>query len=176
MDPYGIACVGVALLLVVFLLRGHTRREHLSAQSSPWDATRVLIEGDLSKRVEYDLSTFRTSVTLQQRFFEKEKATLEMYEKALNVPLGQPLDSEMKNTAKPFDERIRILTDEMIAEGKKHTTSDLAYAYRIALAIGILKTCARTYMIGAADAGGTSPKKGSGDSTSILSSIGTLLG
>jgi hypothetical protein len=172
MDAVGGVFIGLALLFLVVMLWGHRKREHLSVQASPWDSIRVQIETELAKRVDFDLGKFRSSVLIQEAFFDTEAGALALHEKALNVPMSAPTVAQVKDTNKLFDEKIRILTEELHTEGKKGAT-DLQYAYTLALAIGTLKTLARSYMIEMAIKNGTAPK--SHDiSTSISASIANL--
>jgi hypothetical protein len=92
----------------------------------------------------------------------------------IGVPLGAPDVSQVKNTEKLFDEKIRILTDEMHAQFKKPTLANATTGYSNALGISILTNIAKQYMLGEAAGLNPTPKTGTGSSTSITASVGNL--
>jgi hypothetical protein len=164
-------CIGLAVLFLIAILSGHTRREHLAQEASAWDTVRVEVEKSLGNIVDYDLSAFRKAVLMQNTFFAD---TFDKLSSELGVPLGAPLPSEMKNTDRMFDEKIRILTEEMTAQRKKTEPNNLIAANSAEMGISVLKHLAKNYMILAAVDIGTTPKKSEGVSTSISSSVSNL--
>lgn len=173
-DYSGYVCIGLAVLFLIAILSGHTRREHLAQQASAWDTIRVEVEKSLGNIVDYDLSAFRRSVLIQNAFFADMKDTLDKLSSELAVPLGAPIPSEMKNTDRMFDEKIRILTEEMNAQLKKTEPTNLIAANSAGMGVSVLKHLAKNYMILAAVELGPTPKKSEGVSTSISSSVSNL--
>jgi hypothetical protein len=153
-DSLGLLLVGVAVLFLIATLVGHRRREHFTKDSTQWDAIRVAVERDLTTRYDLNLLEFRKQVLDQNEFFAAKADDLQKHEAALGVPMGQPEVSQVKTTSKLFDEKIRILTDEMNVSMKK---PDLIAGNTTGLAIATLKTLARIYMIERAD---VKPKAG----------------
>jgi len=172
-DFAGYVLVGLALVFLVATLVGHRRRERFS-NDSVWEKIRIEIEGKLGERVDYDLSAFRKAVLPQNPFFDEMKEQLDSLGARIGVPLGAPDVSQVKNTEKLFDEKIRILTDEMQAQFKKPTIANATTGYSNALGISILTNIAKQYMLGEAAGLNPTPKTGTGSSTSITASVGNL--
>ncbi len=153
-DSLGLLLVGVAVLFLIATLVGHTRRERFTKESAQWDSIRVAVERDLTGKYDLNLLQFRKQVLDQNEFFAEKADELQKFEAALGVPMGRPEVSQVQSTTKLFDEKIRILTDEMNASMK---TPDLVAGNTTGLAIATLKTLARIYMIERAD---VKPKTG----------------
>lgn len=153
-DSLGLLFVGLTVLLLAASLWGFRRREHFAAQASAWDGIRVSVEKELQSVYELDLAAFRKKVLDQHAFFEEKGEELQKLEAALGVPMGQPEVSEVKNTNRLFDEKIRLLGEERAAQKKK---SQFAGMHTTDLALASLKTLAKVYMIENAD---TKPKTG----------------
>jgi len=147
MDEYGLLCIGLALIFLVAVLYGHTRREQFSIDnSSVWDSVRVEVEKELAaKKIDYDIAGFRKAVLAQNSFFT-DSSSLDTYSQLLGIPVGVPDVSQVTNTNRLFDERIRLITIDMNAANAKSTINDLEFAHNNGLAIAVLKTLARTYM------------------------------
>ncbi len=172
-DHIGLVFVGLAVLFLVAILVGHNRRERFTNQTNVWDSIRVETETELAKKYVFDLSKFRAAVLNQNDFFdESTKDVLEHTQKALNVPMGIPDLTQIKDENKLFDEKIRIMNEELAA------VDDISYANIMGLAIESLRAFAKTYMIVAAFKTGTVSAKTTADtlSTSVSSSVSNLLG
>lgn len=146
--------MGLTILLLAASLWGFRRREQFTSQASVWDGLRVGVEKELQAVYELDLAAFRKKVLDQRAFFESKEEELQKLEAALGVPMGQPEVSQVKNTNRLFDEKIRLLGEEKAAQHKK---SQFAGMHTTDLAIASLKTLAKVYMIEHAD---TKPKTG----------------
>jgi hypothetical protein len=175
-DYTGYVCVGLTVLFLAAVLHGHSKREHLAQEASVWDTVRVDVEKSLGNIVDYDLSAFRKAVLPQSTFFATMKDTLDKLSAEIAVPLGAPTVAEMKNTERMFDERVRLLTEEMHSQHKKSEPTNLIAANSAGMGVCMLKQLAKNYMILTAIDIGTSPKKSAGVSTSISSSLSNIFG
>lgn len=140
--------VGLAVLFLIAALAGTARREHFTKESAQWDSIRTGVEEQLKKNLDFDIAAFRKAIAEQNKFFEVEQETLDNTGRALGIPLGAPDMTQVTKVNSLFDEKIRILTEEMEAEQKKGTQVGFVSANTSGLGIAILKTLARNYMIG----------------------------
>jgi hypothetical protein len=159
-DSLGYLLIGLSVLFLIVVLKGHSNREHLTSQGSQWNKIRVSVENKLKETVDFDISKFRAAVLSQKTFFDTMGPTLESIGNKLSVPLGEPELGEVKDTEKLFDEKIRILTTEMEELAKKDLP-DILTANTSGIGIQILKGLAKNYMIQSAIDVGTKPKQSS---------------
>lgn len=150
-DSLGLCMVGLSIAFLIAILYGHRRRETFSQQSAQWDTLRSQVEASSKKTVDFDIAGFRKAVLDQNKFFEVEADTLDETGRAIGVPLGIPAVADVKNTNRMFDEKIRLLSEEMTAEAKKKTPESMIAANTSGLGIAVLKTLAKNYMLRAID-------------------------
>jgi hypothetical protein len=149
-DHVGVLFIVFAIMFLIAILFGNRRREHMSlSTASIWDATRVAVEAEASKFYNFDLNQFRKDVAVQNDFFTVEADYLASLGKAIGVPLDAPVPSQVTNTDKLFDEKIRLLTaDQATMSGQVvKGTSDLAGVESYNLAITAIKYLAKVYML-----------------------------
>ena len=175
-DSLGLVFIGLSLMFLIAVLFGHQRREHMSNQVSKWDSIRRSVEDQLKEKYDFDFAEFRKAVSDQNTFFKESKR--ELSEPVLGfISINIPDVKDMKNTDKPFDERYRIIHDEMQelkTSGKKRDIKEynsrpndlLADEYERS-AKSQLVNMARLYMINKVKS--TKPKSG-------LSTISKLIG
>ncbi len=144
-DSIGYIFVGLSIIFLIGILYGHKRREHFGKERSVWDTLRVSVEEEVGKFMTYDIGQFRKDVADQNDFFNNKD--LSKYQVTLGVPMGAPTPSEVKNTDHLFDEKIRIMKEYEISQGKiTKDLSGLNNKTNAALAGAILKTLAKQYM------------------------------
>lgn len=143
-DSLGLLFIGLAVALLIFILFGHKRREHMSNEDSVWNNIRIALEKDMEKSYEFNVANFRKGVLDQNSFFGHSEDTLGKFSKLVGVSLEAPSTAEVKNTDRLFDEKLRLLKDEY---DKYVKDGDLANAEMYRLAIVIIKSEARQYML-----------------------------
>lgn len=143
-DSLGLLCIGMAVVFLAFILFGHKRREHMSNEDSVWNNIRVALEEDMQKSYDFNIANFRKGLLDQNVFFAKLEDTLGKFSKVIGLSLEAPSASEVKNTEKLFDEKVKNLKNDY---EKYVKAGDLANAESYRLAIVIIKSEARQYMI-----------------------------
>lgn len=143
-DSLGLLFAGLAVVFLAFILFGHKRREHMSSEDSVWNNIRVALEEDMKEKYEFNIANFRKGVLDQNKFFQSLEDTLGKFSKLIGVSLEAPSASEVKNTEKLFDEKVKNLKIEY---EKFVKAGDLENAEIYRLAIVIIKSEARQYMI-----------------------------
>ena len=143
-DNVGLLFVGLAVALLIFILFGHKRREHMSNEDSVWDNIRIALEEDMQKNYEFNVAEFRKGVLDQNKFFTVMTDTLQKFTQLIGVSIEAPTTAEVKNTNKLFDEKVKMLKKEY---EKFVKAGDLENAESYRLAIVVIKSEARQYMI-----------------------------
>lgn len=173
-DSLGLVFAGMAIAFLIFILFGHKRREHMSIQNSPWDTIRYELETELSKGFDFDVAKFRRDVIDQNTFFDETEKPLMSAQKLITVPLTKPLVSEVKNTNKLFDEKLRILRSEY---DKHKSEANIIGEVTTKMGISFLLGLAKVYMFNKSNASKFKPKSTVDKvSTSVSASITKLIG
>jgi hypothetical protein len=175
-DTIGYLFIGLTVLLVCSVLFGHTRRERFSQESSPWEAARIEVEAQLANSVDYDVGAFRKYVMDQNLFFPIMKDPLIGLQASLFTSMIMPEASQVKNTATMFDEKLRLMKEDMESLIKKGQPSDLATANLVSAGMTCMLKLARNYMLIAAVNIGVTPKTSPGLSTSLSNNLSKLFG
>ena len=113
MDSVGIVVAGLAGLFLVFILLGHQKREHMSNQKSKWNTIQRSVEESLKEKYDFNIAEFRKNSADQKAFFDRLTRELSGIQKALGVNLALPEVKEMKDTSRPFDERYRLIDEDV---------------------------------------------------------------
>jgi hypothetical protein len=126
-DSLGLLFIGLSLMLLIAVLFGHQKREHMSNQKSKWNSIQKSVEDSLKEKYDFDIAKFRKNTSDQKAFFDRNKYQLEKNSE-LGFPLTMPEVKEMKDTSKPFDERYRLIHDR-VEEIRKITKDFDSAAY-----------------------------------------------
>lgn len=193
-DSLGLLFIGLAVALLIFILFGHKRREHMSGDTSAWYTIRKEVEEELSKNFDFNVAKLRYATNDQNAFFKDKEivnALNEIRRVAFFADLSPPDVKDVKNTDKMFDEKMVMLKkqyDDAVkganGGGKDNTVEGILVSILVRehLKMGILhmKNMAKMWMFMKANEQDKNflKLKSTADkiSTSVSSSISKIIG
>lgn len=126
-DSLGLIFIGLSLMFLIAVLFGHQRREHMSNQKSKWNSIQKSVEDSLKEKYDFDIAKFRKSTSDQVAFFKNYDKLLQQLGSLTGITLVMPDVKDMKDTEKPFDERFRLIDEDiknLLEFAKKRSKDD----------------------------------------------------